>query len=235
MKLSKKQIIIQKKWDKLGIQIDRELRDIIHGYIMSNGQVTPNGSIRVDQSTKQRLFVKWLYEKLQKLRTNTPIQNRIYIDKRYGKKSYSMQFQTRSIGKGFRNMWYKPFANCSNCKFDLKSKIYRKCLPSSIDCFFSIPFVTLWFAGDGTKMIGQRGAKFEVTGFTPEERLKLKQLFKTKFNINAKILRAGQSKTGTSQWTLSICAPEYDKFRTLITQMDLIPQIFPYKLCKKKV
>nr|AOP19077.1 hypothetical protein [Halimeda discoidea] len=203
---------------KLNIRISRELRDILHGYIMSEGQVTPSGSVLVDQSTKQRLFVEWLYEKLQLLRTNTPIRNRVYIDKRSGNKSYSLQFQTRSICKGFRYMWYK-------------SK--RKSLPSSIDCFFSIPFVTVWFAGDGTKMIGQRGAKFEVTCFTPEERLKLKQLFKTKFNINAKILRAGQSKTGTSQWTLSICAPEYDKFRTLITQMDLISRIFPYKLCKK--
>lgn len=232
MKLSKKQKIIQKKWEKLSIQIDRELRDIIHGYIMSDGQVTPNGSIKVDQSTKQRLFVKWLYEKLQRLRTNTPIRNTVYIDKRSGKKSYSMQFKTRSICKGFRNLWYKPFADCSNCKSDIKL-IYRKHLPSSIDCFFSIPFVTVWFAGNGTKMIGQRGAKFEVTGFTPEERLKLKQLFQTKFNINAKILRAGQSKTGTYQWTLAINTSEYDKFRTLITQMDLIPRIFPYKLCKK--
>ena len=202
------------------IRISRELRDIIHGYIMSDGQVTPSGSVRIDQSIKQHLFVEWLYEKLQILRTNTPIRNRIYINKRSGKKSYSMQFQTRSICKGFRNIWYKPLAK-------------QKSLPSSIGCFFSIPFVTLWFAGDGTKMIGQRGAKFEVTCFTPEERLKLKQLFKTKFNINAKILRAGKSKTGSYQWTLSICALEYDKFRTLITQMDLIPRIFPYKLCKK--
>ena len=195
---------------------------------MSDGQSKlPFGEL--EQSIKQRLFVEWLYEKLQ-----IPIQNRVYIDKRSGKKSSSLQFQTRS--KGFRSMWYKPLAK-------------RKSLPSSIDCFFSIPFVTVWFAGDGTKLkrsllIGQRGAKFEVTYFTPEERLKLKQLFKLKFNINAKILRAGQSKKGLGLWSpkggLAGAGSHghyqfmHHKFRTLITQMDLISRIFPYKLCKKK-
>ena len=59
----------------------------------------------------------------------------------------------------------------------------------------------------------------------------LKLLFQTK--IEAKILRASQSKAGILQWTLSITAREYEKFRTLITQMDFIPRIFPHKLCKK--
>ena len=179
----------QKKWKKFNIRISQELRDIFHGYIMSNGGV--------DQSTKQkRLFVKWLYEKLQ-----IPLNS----------------FQTQDICKSFQNMWYKPLAIGK-----------RKSLPSTIACFFNIPFVTLWFAGNGTKITGQRSIKFEVTYWTPKERLLLKQLFKTQFNINAKILRAGISK-----WILVIDGNEYNKFRTIITQMDLIPRFFPHKLYKK--
>ena len=82
-------------------------------------------------------------------------------------------------------------------------------------------------------MIGQRGAKFEVTSYTTQERKLLKNLFKQKFNISAKILRGGTTKKGNPQWTLAIPAGEYDKFRRLITQMDLIPTLFPHKLCKK--
>nr|YP_009472527.1 hypothetical protein [Chlorodesmis fastigiata]ARO74194.1 hypothetical protein [Chlorodesmis fastigiata] len=184
-----------KKWKKLNIkssetrkniQISQELRDIFHGYIMSNNWM--------NQSTKQkRLFVKWLYEKFK-----IPLKIK----------------NTQDICESFRSMWY-------NGK--------RKSLPSTIACFFSIPFVTLWFAGNGTKIsTKQHSIKFEVTYWTRKERMLLKQLFKTRFNINVKILRAGISK-----WILVIGGREYSKFRTIITQIDLIPRFFPQKLYKK--
>nr|AYC65758.1 hypothetical protein [Udotea sp. TZ0819] len=155
----------------------------------------------MNQNTKQkRLFVKWLYEKFK-----IPLKN------------------TRDICKSFRRMWYKTRGN-----IDRNRNRKRKSLPSTIACFFTIPFVTLWFAGNGTKITGQRGIKFEVTYWTPQERLLLKQLFKSQFNINGKILRAEISK-----WIFVIGGKEYSKFRTLITQMDLIPRFFPHKLYKK--
>lgn len=179
----------KKQTKKFNIRISRKLRDILHGYIMSNNWI--------NQNTKQKhLFVKWLYEKFK-----IPLKN------------------TRDICESFRSIWYKPTKSIP---------IKRKRLPSTIACFFTIPFVTLWFAGNGTKITGQRSIKFEVTSWTPEERLLLKQLFKTQFNINGKILRAGISK-----WVLVIGGREYSKFRTIITQMDLIPRFFPQKLYKK--
>ena len=220
-----------KKWKKLSIS--RQLRDIIHGYIMSDGYVSRDGVLYIEQSKQQALFVKWLYRKFQMIRTNTPISKRIRIDKRSGQNTFSYRFNTRCVCQGFRSMWYKKF-QCKESKYN--KFVYKKCLPKSIDCFFSIPFITLWFAVDGmkvTKMIGQRESKIDVTCYTPKERLKLKKLFKKKFNLSTKILRAGKSRIGTPQWTLSICASEYEKFRILITQMDLIPTLFPQKLCKK--
>ena len=93
--------------------------------------------------------------------------------------------------------------------------------------------MTVWFAGDGTKIIGSKGAKFEVTAFTVQERLKLKNLFFTKFGIRAQIISSGLSKSGRRQWALKIPAHDYEKFRNIITKMDLIPNLFPYKLHKK--
>lgn len=222
--LNSEQLKICKKWNKAGVKISKELRDIIHGYIMSDGYLTPSGCLQVEQSKKQKQFVKWLYFKFKSLRTNSPIKNVSRKDSRTNKITYSQRFYTRTLLKGFRNMWYKPDENSKGVKK------YKKCLPKNIKCFFNSTFVTLWFAGDGTKMIGQQGAKIEVTAFTSDERLILQTLFKQKFDISVNIVKAGRSKKGTEQWNIAINASEYNKFRQLITQMPLIPTLFPNKL-----
>jgi len=72
-------------------------------------------------------------------------------------------------------------------------------LPDSIESFFGPIFITVWYAGDGTKIRSHEGAKFEVTSFTAGERIRLKELFKLKYNIEPSINRAGQSKKGHVQ------------------------------------
>lgn len=214
----------QKKWGD--IKIDRELRDIIHGYIASDGYVRADGILTIDQSQQQEKFVEWLYAKLEKLRTNNPISTVTRTNTRTQKQTISKRFNTKSLLKGFHKMWYQSYTNNQG-----KTQ-YIKRLPKKMEGFFSSTFLAVWFAGDGTKMFDQRGAKFEVTHFTPAERSQLQRLFKKKFDINVGINRAGTSKTGTHQWSLSINAPEYDKFRSEITKIDLIPNLFPYKLHK---
>jgi hypothetical protein len=125
-------------------------------------------------------------------------------------------------------MWYKLETDANG------KTLRRKSLPKSIACFFNSTFVTLWFAGDGTKNTDYRAAKIEVTAFTPEDRRLLQDLFKSKFDITTKINKAGFSKSGTQQWVLQIPADEYDKFLDIITRIDLIPTLFPYKLHKKQ-
>lgn len=218
----KKQKEIKAKWEN--IKISKELRDIIHGYIMSDGYVRSDGSLQVEQSINQEKFVEWLYQRLEIIRTDSPIKVVTRIDKRNNKETRSKRFFTKSLLTGFHKMWYQSYLTEEGKTY------YKKRLPKNMKGFFNHTFITLWFAGDGTKMLDQRGAKFEVTAFTTEERQELKHLFKTKFGINAVINRAGQSKTGNTQWSLSINSPEYDKFRTLITQIDLIPTLFPHKL-----
>ena len=134
-------------------------------------------------------------------------------------------------------MWYEIYID------EQGKTCYRKKLPKTLDAFFNPTFISIWFAGDGTKMLDQRGAKFEVTSLNPAQRERLKKLFKTKFDINPTINRAGGcmvatdhaggSITGTTQWSLSILAEDYDKFRTIITKTALIPSLFPHKLCSK--
>nr|YP_009130512.1 putative LAGLIDADG homing endonuclease [Bryopsis plumosa]CEO91042.1 putative LAGLIDADG homing endonuclease [Bryopsis plumosa] len=217
---------IRSKWKKSNIRVTRKLRDILHGYIMSDGFVKSSGGLTVEQTSKQRKFVEWLYFQLAILRTDTPIREVQRIHPRTGKQSRSLRFQTRNLLRGFHAMWYCPKVHENKLR-------YTKRLPKNLKCVFNATFVTVWFAGDGTRTVGHRGAKFEVTSCTPEERQILKTLFKQKLNIEVRILRAGKTRTGNPQWTLCVPAAEYEKFRKLITQMDLIPNIFPHKLCKK--
>lgn len=218
---------INKKMKKYKVKISKQLRDIIHGYIMSDGYISKTSNLQVDQSLDQEKFVKWLYEKLKPLCTDHGPTVFTRLDKRTNKTTRSVAFNTRSLLYGFNSMWYKQETDANG------ETVRRKSLPKSIACFFNSTFVTLWFAGDGTKNKDYRAAKIEVTSFTPEERLLLQGLFKSKFDITTKINKAGVSKTGKQQWVLQIPANEYDKFRDLITEIDLIPTLFSYKLHKK--
>ena len=214
------------RWKKSQIQISKELRDIIHGYVMSDGYIR-NGCLTVHQGEKQKAFVKWLYEKFQIIRTPQPIKEVIMTHSKTHRQSRSYRFFTRSVLRGFENMWYQVSMDTDGHRKSTKK------LPMTIQCFFNETFVTVWFAGDGTKIIGSKGAKFEVTAFTVQERLKLKNLFFTRFGIRAQIISSGLSKSGRRQWALKIPAQDYPQFRNIITKMDLIPNLFPYKLHKK--
>jgi LAGLIDADG DNA endonuclease family len=219
-----------RKYAKVNLKITRELRDIIHGYVMSDGYIRDDGTLTVDQSTKQAKFAEWLGEKFKSLRTPTSEVsevNRTHSQTDEELASSSKRFNTRALLQGFHAIWYKPFQN------NVGETRFKKKLPINIRCFFSPLFITLWFAGDGGRTADSRGAKFEVTCFSPEERIILKQLFWQKYEINASLNRAGVSRAGTVQWTLNILSGDYDKFRSIVTQYDLIETIFPYKLWKK--
>lgn len=223
-KTSQLQIKIKKKWEKLDIQISKDLRDTIHGYMMSEGYIKPKlGVLQVEQGKKQKSYIQWLYQKMAIIRTSYPIQE---VNRTRGNTTTkSLRFYTRNCLHGFRHMWYEE----NPCE---KGK-YQKKLPITIECFFNETFVSVWFAGDGTKILGSRGAKFEVTAFSVQDRKKLQNLFWTKFEIKTVIISSGKSINGTPQWALKIPANEYTKFRNLITKQTLIPTLFPHKLHKK--
>jgi hypothetical protein len=213
--MSTKQFQLSRQQSYKNLKISRELRDIIHGYIMSDGYVKPEGCLTIDQSQKQHKFVQWLYAKLESIRTTHPISDVERKDKRTNQVTYSSRFNTRRLLHGFRSMWYGNS---------------QKALPKNLSGFFSPECISVWFAGDGTKILGSIGAKIEVTNLTPLDRERLKALFKAKYNISVTICRAGKSKKGNTQWTLNINSEDYPKFKALITKIDLIPRLFPYKL-----
>ena len=205
-----------------------DLKSIINGYIMGDGYLKPNGTLTVDQGHKQKKFVEWFHEHLKPL--CTPKSKVAEVTRKRecnGKVSItrSFRFNTRAVLKDEYNNWYQQ---------DPGSGKAIKKLPSNLDQFFTPLFITVWFAGDGTKPLDYRGSRFEVTAYTPEERQRLQKLFKDLYEIEVEIIKNGVSKKGTQQWCLSINSANYDKFRDLITRDSLIPTLFPYKLHSKK-
>ena len=156
------------------------------------------------------------------------IKEQIRTHSKTKRKTVSLRFWTKAVLHGFHSMWYTPY----RAENDVVR--YKKKLPQSFCCFLNAQSVSVWFAGDGTKTISSVGAKFEVTAFSVEERLALKKAFLTKFGIHTVIIRSGVSKKGNAQWALKIPPKSYAKFRSLITQTQLIPNYFPHKLYPKK-
>ena len=200
------------------MEINNNTIQIINGYIMGDGYVSSSGNLTVDHGAEQRKFVEWLLVHFKPL--CTPDRQISTVTRtRKGKVHTSYRFNTRSVLKEYRTKWY------------LENK---KRLPTDIEQMFTPLFISVWFACDGTKVIGSRGAKFDVTAYSPEERQVLKQLFKKKYNIESVINRQGESVSEKPQWALVINANEYDAFRDLVTRdTDLIQSLFPNKLHPK--
>lgn len=222
----KHQLRCKRKWEKLNLKISKQLRDIIHGYIMSDGYVNQKGILTIDQGKKQKKFVEWLASEFNTIKASN-IKQQIRIHSKTQRKTISFRFSTKAVLHGFHAMWYKPYLN----KHGLIR--YKKKLPKSCGCFLNSKSVSIWFAGDGTKVLGSVGAKFEITSFSVKERLLLQKIFLTKFGIKTMIIKSGKTKKGNEQWALKIPSKSYGRFYNLITQNMLIPDVFPYKLHKK--
>lgn len=200
------------------MEINSNTDQIINGYTMGDGYLSSSGNLTVDHGAEQRKFVEWLFVHFKHLCTpNRQIST--VTRTRKGKVHKSFRFNTRSILKEYRTKWYLD---------------NKKILPIDIEQMFTPLFISVWFACNGTKVIGSRGAKFDVTAYSPEEREVLKQLFKKKYNIASFVNRQGESVTKKTQWALVINADAYDAFRDLVTrETDLIQSLFPYKLHPK--
>ncbi len=118
------------------VKITREIRDIIHGYVMSDGYLR-EGCLTVDQHAERSAFVEWLYSKLEHLTTRTGIKTVKRIDKRTNTTTYSKRFFTRRLLKGFNRMWYKV----SGINKKTGKPVYVKTLPKNLKCFFSKSFI----------------------------------------------------------------------------------------------
>lgn len=205
----------RKKKIKEPVVITPLQQQIINGYTMGDGFLSPDGSLTVDHGSDQEKFTYWMLEALRDLCTeNRKVSVPTRVRNGITHKSY--RFNTRNVLKEYRAIWYPEG---------------KKRLPKTIETMFTPLFIAVWYACDGTRIQGSLGARFEVTAFTPEERKQLQELFSSRYNIKSVINRGGTSPAGKDLWSLCINAADYPKFHELVTRdTDLIETLFPQKL-----
>ena len=166
--------------------IPGELNDIINGYVIGDGYVNERGILTVDNGVDQRGFVEWMHEKLKPICTPN---NKIALVVRKAdpeknrKETRSYRFNTRSVLRNYHKAWYRP-GQVGEAKF-------VKELPKNFSDMFTPRFISVWYASDGTKTIGSKGAKLEVTALPMKDRETLQKLFESKYNITPSIIKSG--------------------------------------------
>lgn len=86
---------------------------LIVGTILGDGNLNRYGCLTVEHGIKQEEYVQWKYGKMKALRmltkasTSRPVKR---LDKRSGTQHFSLRFNTRSIFKAERELFY-PLAH----------------------------------------------------------------------------------------------------------------------------
>lgn len=214
------------------------MKEVVYGYVLSDGHIDSNGTLTVEQCVEQLKFVEWMGNEVLPLRAPTSVISKVYGKKNVKDPTTGIVVKDPETGKALQESYHKSYRFFTKRILRTYRQIWypkgTKIVPSELALCFTPLLISVWYAGDGTKIIESEGAKFEVTCFTVEDRLLLVRLFKQKHGIVAQINLNGFSKTGNQQYALVIREPEsYNKLRDLLTQDPLIPTLFPYKLWKK--
>ena len=157
---------------------------LIVGTILGDGSLNRYGCLTVEHGTRQEEYVRWKYGKMKALRmltkTSTPRPVK-RLDKRSGTRHFSLRFNTRSIFKAERELFY-PLGG-------------KKKLPLQLEDLITPYALAVWFMDDG----GQGGNStyglvIDVSNYTPPERAFLQQLLRRKYHLTTSL----QHGTGSS-------------------------------------
>ena len=150
---------------------------LIVGTILGDGSLNRYGCLTVEHGTRQEEYVRWKYVKMKALKmlTKESIPKVVKrLDKRSGTHYLSLRFNTRSIFKAERELFY-PLGG-------------RKSLPSQLEDLLTPYALAVWFMDDG----GQGGNStyglvIDVSNYTPPERAFLQQVLRRKYHLTTSL------------------------------------------------
>lgn len=194
-------------------------RSIVVGHLLGDGYLYKDGRLQVEQSIRNRTYVKWLHRELSTLSGNLSVVERTHS--KTGIKSSSCRFYTKKCFSDLESIFYK---NIDGRRV--------KVVPESIDKLLDPVGLAVWFMDDGGKAQNTpRAAYINVTNFTDSGRLKLQQMFKEVFGLKINIHKAG----GNNQYNFYIPADSYELFyQFVLPTVSLVPAM-RYKLAEKKI
>ena len=198
---------------KKEIKLTKIQRSIVIGLILGDGHLeTQDGGktyrLKVEHSIKQKDYVDWLYVQLESLVASRPKLKM----RNLGNKEYiSYWFTTYSLG-AFRFYAQKFYSNG------------KKIIPEIVSKLLDPLAMAIWFMDDGSfKSSRHRTFIIHTLGYSKQDLLKIKELFKKKFGIDIELHRQKVSK-----FRLYVFSRSAEKFRELVE-----PYIIPtlrYKL-----
>ena len=150
---------------------------LIVGTILGDGSLNRYGCLTVEGGTRQEEYVRWKYGKMKALRmltkesTPRPVKR---LDKRSGTQHFSLRFNTRSIFKAERELFY-PLGG-------------KKKLPLQLEDLITPYALAVWFMDDG----GQGGNSIyglviDISNYKPPERAFLQQLLRRKYHLTTSL------------------------------------------------
>lgn len=201
--------------NKKKLKLSKRQREIIIGLMLGDGHMeTQNNGrtyrLKVEQAIEHQDYVNWLHDNFKEWVLQKPAYKN-KIDKRSGKKSVNIYFNT--ISHGALRFYAKQFYLHK-----------RKIIPALISHWLTPMVLAVWFMDDGSiKSKFHKGKIINTQGFEKKEVQLLSKCLDEKFQIKS-ILRKQKNDT----WQLYLLSESIEKFYKIIK-----PYILPsmeYKL-----
>ena len=184
------------------------MNKLIIGYVQGDGYITPNGSLQVQHSSKQKEFVDWLYQSIDLESKGKP--PKIILSKPHlitGKVYESYRFYTKNVFKSERFYLYPNGI---------------KIIPDDISIYLSPLALAVWFMSDGSKMYNT--VRISTNSYSLTDIYIQISALKYNFNIDATIHITNKN---TNSYIIYINQSSYLTFKNVI-----FPYIIPSMLYK---
>ena len=160
------------------MKLDEQTRSIIVGTLLGDGHLETQNSgrtyrLKIEHSVKQRAYVQWLYEHLEKWVLQSPKEKTKVVK-----------------GKTYTNIW---FSTISDGKFRFYGQQFydkdgKKQVPPNIDKMLTPLALAVWFMDDGSAKSKQHKALILNTQcFSKKEQKVLIKTLSKKFEIEANL------------------------------------------------
>ncbi len=145
------------------LEVSYEQAEILIGCILGDGYITKRGQIVIEQSSKQKAYLDWKFEKLKSL-AYPGISSVERFDRRYNKTYSSCTFVLRQYFRPWREIFYKS-----------GKKIFPENTPLS-------PLsIAVWYMDDGC--YGGQQCILSLDGFDQKSRMAIAKSFHTLYGI----------------------------------------------------
>ena len=200
---------------KLGAPLGNSMAasDIIWGSLLGDGHCNKRGCITLEGNvfTAPYTFWKWEWLRAAGLLTNTSTPRLVHrFDKRTGKSTHSLRFNTRTLWSPERRLFYKATPGGRECKVFPPLEVCRN--------RWTAAALAVWYMDDGgAGGNSKRGCVLDVSGYDESGRREAQRTLRQCFQLETSF-----QKSGKTNCKLFILRSSADRFRDLIT-----PHIIP--------